>query len=168
MATTYDKIATTTLSSATNTITFSSIAATYTDLRLVLTHTTTLAGRSAYLQFNSDTGANYSFTTLQGNGTAAASQNNTAENQIYIDDFTMDGTSTTIPNFSAIDIFSYASSTFKTLLCSVSANHNTTGGLINIVGLWRSTSAITAISLITNSSTFKVGTSATLYGIKAA
>ena len=162
---TYEKIATTTLGSATNTITFSSIAATYTDLRLVFTHTTTLAGRSAYLQFNSDTGANYSFTTLQGSGTAAASQRNTGESYIFIDDFTMDGTDTTIPNFSAIDIFSYAGSTYKTLLCSVSANHDTTGGLINIVGLWRSTAVITTINLITNSSTFKVGTSATLYGI---
>jgi hypothetical protein len=48
MAATYDKIATTTLSSASATITFGSISSAYTDLRISLSSITTLPSRFNY------------------------------------------------------------------------------------------------------------------------
>ena len=82
MATTYDKIATTTLGSATNTITFSSIAASWTDLRVVFVGTTTTATTLTY-RFNNDSSSAYSFTYLSGNGTNAQSGSFTNQTEIY-------------------------------------------------------------------------------------
>jgi hypothetical protein len=45
-------------------------------------------------------------------------------------------------------------------------DNNGSGGVTRSVGLWRSTSAITSISLfIDGTTTFSTGTTATLYGI---
>ena len=72
MAATYEPIATTTLGSSQGTITFSSIPSTYTDLVIVMNYSN---GSSEYpsLQFNGDTGNNYSWRDLGGNGTSAVS-----------------------------------------------------------------------------------------------
>jgi hypothetical protein len=165
MPATYEPIATTTLGSAATTISFGSIANTYTDLRLVLVGTTTTSV-SGYLYFNTDTspsGTNYSTTRLIGSGTAASSNNQTSQPGIQL--FAEVGNwSTTTPGMLTIDIFSYAGSTFKTCLLTESNDLNGSGGVQRAVGLWRSTSAITTVRVDGNN-TFKVGTTATLYGI---
>ena len=159
-------IATTTLGSAASTITFSSISGSYTDLRLVFTLTTSSAGESGYIRFNSDTGTNYSVTFLAGEGSVAFSNRDTSSNQICITDNQAVGSSTTIPQLATVDIFSYTGSTFKTILNTSSNDLNGSGGVIRRVGLWRNTSAITSITITTlNASTFSAGTTATLYGI---
>jgi hypothetical protein len=164
MPATYEPIATTTLGSAASTITFSSIPSTYTDLRLVLVATTTTE-TSCYLQFNSDTGTNYSRTELSGNGSAAFSSGGSSQAQISL---VYSSISTTIPSFITLDIFSYAGNTFKTCLTSASQDVNGSGLVGCNVGLWRSTSAITSVNFIFYSGSFAAGTTATLYGIKNA
>ena len=166
MATTYDKIATTTLGSSASSITFSSIAASWTDLRLVMTAITS-TNSITELQFNGDTGTNYSDTVLYGNGTSAYSAKDTSNNYIYTYASTS-SSALTIPAFYTIDIFSYAGSTYKTALLTGSGDTNNSGRVANIVGLWRSTSAITSVTVLPNSGTYSTGTTATLYGIKAA
>ena len=166
MASTYEPIATVTLSSAAATIDFTSIPGTYTDLRLILTQTTTAAGRTAYITYNSDGNANYSYQAFGSNGTANGGWRNTSAYYMTIDDFANDGTSTTIPNLSVVDIFGYASSnTYKTALANSSAMHSTIGQVFRFVGCYRSNTAITSIQIILGSSTFSAGSSATLYGI---
>ena len=61
-----------------------------------------------------------------------------------------------------------AGSTYKTALISYSEDTNGAGATGVKVTLWRSTSAITNITFTTSTSTFATGTTATLYGIKAA
>ena len=75
MTATYEKIATNTLSSAAISLTFSSIPATYTDLVLITSsqHAASDASSRLYLNFNSDTATNYSYTQIRGSGTAAFS-----------------------------------------------------------------------------------------------
>ena len=165
MPSTYEPIATQTLGSAAATITFSSIPATYTDLRLVLVGTHSASG-DVNLQFNSDTTTNYSFTVLYGTGTAAGSYRQT--NQTAIQLTAIGQLSTTIPELKTADIFSYAGSTFKTVLTSESNDQNGSGSVGNVVGLWRSTSAINTVNLGRTSGNFNAGTTATLYGIKNA
>jgi hypothetical protein len=161
MPATYEPIATTTLGSAAANITFSTIPATYTDLRIVLVGTTTVAD-AIFLRYNGDTGTNYSRTVLQGDGTTAASSRQTGENLIYLTRTNLD---TTLPQLFEIDIFSYAGATNKTCLVASSQDKNGSGLVVREVGLWRNTSAINEVSLNSFSSTFKVGTTATLYGI---
>ena len=166
MATTYDKIATTTLGSAAASITFGSISSAYTDLRLVLVANTTAATATTALSFNGvPTGTLYSWTTLSGNGSTASSSRNTSQDGLYP---YVASTITTIPDFYSFDIFSYAGSTFKTVLMTAQQDYNGSGTIGQKVGLWRSTSAITSCVLTNVGSTYAAGTIATLYGIKAA
>lgn len=165
---TYEPIATTTLTSV-SAITFSSIPSTYTDLRLVLVGRNERASTSTNvaMRFNSDTGTNYSHTFIDGNGTTASSGRGTSATNISL--YFTPGTTVASGIFSLItvDIFSYAGSTYKTTLGTNSFDLNGSGNVRDIVGLWRSTSAITQIDLtVTNN--FSIGTTATLYGIKAA
>jgi hypothetical protein len=75
MATTYEPIATNTLSSAVASVTFSSISSAYTDLVLVVNGTSASAGDFSLQVGNGsiDTGTNYSMTALYGNGSTATS-----------------------------------------------------------------------------------------------
>ena len=159
MAITYDRIATTTLGSAAANITFSSITSAYTDLKLVVSCLLT-ATQDVYLRINGDTATNYSQTYLKGDGSAASSGRQTSQTWIF-----MDESQTTIPTFYDINIFSYAGSTNKTGLLASSADRNGTGYTDRKVFLWRSTSAITSLTIVPNVTTLKAGTTATLYGI---
>lgn len=171
MALTYEPIATTTLGSAAATITFSSIPATYTDLRLVVTsylvYTSSDQDRVG-IQFNSDTSTNYSRTEIRGNGSSAVSARDTSATSIGFGYVPISNTSN-YWGIATADIFSYAGSTYKTLLGTGTADRNGAGVVSNTVGLWRSTSAINSINLLNaNGFNFIAGTTATLYGIKNA
>ena len=164
---TYDKIATQTLASAASSITFSSIAASWTDLRLVIVPIATGASDyNLFMRFNGDTASNYSYTNLYGTGTSAGSAGTSSTSINLI--FGSLGFKTT-PSLWTADIFSYAGSTYKTALTTGSNDLNGSGNTVRTVGLWRSTAAITSLVLSTDSgNNFASGTIATLYGIKAA
>lgn len=157
---TYEPIATTTLSVAAATINFSSISASYTDLRLVLVETGSTAA-DCNLRFNSLT-TTYSGTFLEGTGTATASFSDNSAAQLRWDRL---GSSTTVPSIKTADIFSYAGSTYKTVLMTSSADRNGSGDITVAVGVWRNTAAITSVNILRGSGNFSIGTTATLYGI---
>ena len=164
---TYTPIATTTASGSVSSITFSSIAGTYTDLVLIASASLASGAENLRLRFNSDTGSNYSNTVLVGSGSGAASTR--ASNQTYIS-ADSNGYVTTTNNIYIINIQNYANTTTnKTALIRANNAAAAASGVDAIVGLWRSTSAITSVTLLnlggvnfTTSSTF------TLYGIAAA
>ena len=161
---TYIPIATQTLGSSASSITFSSIPSTYTDLRLVLVCTATY--NSPTLIFNGSSASNYSQTYITGGSASGASSSyNPASSAIYITSGPTQGVSTTIPNIYTFDIFSYAGATNKTLLETLAEDHNGTGAVQVGVALWRSTAAITSITLSDVSGNFSINTTATLWGI---
>jgi hypothetical protein len=162
MPATYEPIATTTLGSAAATITFNSIGSGYTDLRLVIV-TTTSATDTIYLQYNGISTSTYSGTYIYGDGATASSARRTNVTGVYAGFGVV--TSTTIPSMWTWDIFSYAGSTNKTSLSTISLDQNGSGSVTRSVGLWRSTSAITSITANVSGSNFNTGTTATLYGI---
>lgn len=164
MPATYEPIATTTLSSAATNITFSSISSTYTDLHIVLVAKGTVSGNDIELTFNSST-TGYSRTRLIGNGTTASSSRQTSTTRILVNN---NGISSTQFNLIEIDVFSYAGSTNKAVLASSSEDENSSGVTGRVVGLWSNTSAITSLKLAVGADNFAAGTTATLYGIKAA
>jgi hypothetical protein len=164
MALTYDKIATQTLGSAAASITFSSIAASWTDLRIVLVPIASVGGLNVTFQYNADTATNYSWTNLFANGATVGS--NGSNSVTSINWSAQYNLSTTIPTAMLLDIFSYAGATNKTSLSSNAADLNGSGGVEMLCGLWRSTAAITSVKL--NCANFATGTIATLYGIKNA
>jgi hypothetical protein len=157
MASTYEKIATNTLGSTTTTVTFSSIAGTYTDLVLVIAGTSIGADYTITLRFNSDTGSNYSATFLQGNGTAASSTRDTTQTSMNA------GSITTVQSNSIISIQNYSNTTtYKTVFGRANASG---ARMRNYAGLWRNTAAINSVAVTTNGTDFATGCTFTLYGI---
>jgi hypothetical protein len=172
MPTTYEPIATTTVTTPVATITFTSIPATYTDLRVVmcLADDDTEAGTGApTFRFNGNTGTNYGQVTLRTDGTTISSQVVSTGNKIYALYWNNSPTSTTLFPMMTLDIMSYTKAVNKTVLITATDNRSGTGACERMVGMWRSTAAITQLE-IGNDGTkkFETGSIATIYGIKAA
>jgi hypothetical protein len=161
---TYVALATNTLGSAAASVTFSSIPGTYTDL-VIVTQAISATADDVGIRFNSDSGTNYSQTWLSGSGTAAVSGRYSSSTSVYLDIYGSMGT--TLFNNASVQIMNYANTTtYKTFL---SRSNRAGAGLDAIVGLWRSTAAISTIVLApTSGVNFSTGSTFTLYGILAA
>ena len=159
---TYTPIATTTLGSSQANVTFSSLGS-YTDLVLVINSKSTV-NEDIYMQFNNDTGGNYSSTWIRGTGSAASSVRVSNTTGMRLSD---QGSPTTSNNTtSIIQIMNYGNaSTYKTVLAR---SNNSSVGLEAVVGMWRSTSAITSIKIYLGSGSWENAGTFTLYGIASA
>jgi hypothetical protein len=165
MASTYEKIATTTLSSLQTEITLSSIPATYTDIVLIFEGVRGSGpDLDIGLRFNTDAGNNYSNIALRGNSGTADSYKQSNQSLIRLGVITADRT------MLRTNIMNYANTTTHKSVISRQGSINSTYGQQITAGLWRDTSAINSI-IIRNQPTFgsfETGCVATLYGIKAA
>ena len=162
---TYSTIATTTLGSAASSYTFSSIPGTYTDLVLII-NGGTAATTNVQLRFNGDTGTNYSSTQLYGDGTSAGSFRYSSAAGLQINYYAYPENAF---DWNAIcHIQNYSNSTtYKTALARANKASN---GVNAAAGLWRSTAAITSLTVRSSdgATNFNVNTTFTLYGISAA
>lgn len=162
---TYEAIASTTLASAQNGVTFTSISQAYTDLIVVFNGSTDSTSQY-FMQLGNgslDTGSNYSTVVLDANGSSTASASYTNDTVGVRADYYATGANnmkTTI-----FQIQNYSKTTvYKTTL--VRSNLPATE-VIALVGLWRSTSAVNILKVYSNGGYFNIGTCVTLYGIKA-
>lgn len=166
MPATYEPIATYTIPSPQASYTFTSISSTYTDLVLVGDYSFAAGTNYTVAQVGNgsiDTGSNYSFTVLNGNGSTAASYRDS--NKTY---FQLDTNLTSSARaMSIVQFMNYSNTTtFKTIIGRSSAAGSLTSAYVN---LWRSTSAINQIKVYDFSgNNLTTGSTFTLYGIKAA
>lgn len=157
---TYEPIATTTLGSSATSYTFSSIPSTYTDLVLVASMKYTVSGDYTKLTLNTDTSSNYSSTYLIGNGSSASSGRTTSVTSINV---AYDANNETFT-----DLFNFQNYSNTTTNKTVLNRHSVAGTRAEVlVGLWRSTAAISSITLTANTG-YAAGCIFTLYGIAAA
>jgi hypothetical protein len=154
-------IATNILTTSAATVTFSSISGSYTDLILI----SNLIGSGvgfANMKFNGDTGANYAYIALVGNGSTTFTQQGGSQNELY----NFGAYQTYSGSINSLHFFNNYSNTTtkKTVLGRYNAviNESTV-----TVGLWSSTSAINSITISLSANTFGIGSTFTLYGIKA-
>jgi hypothetical protein len=163
MPATYEPISTQTLGTAVPTVTFSSIPANYTDLVLVIGYGVhSSGGELVRMRFNGDTATNYSNTRIAngGGGFGSFRDSNSSVMEIGVIYTTSD------PLTLILNIFNYSNSTTSKTALSRS---NTTQNITSTVGLWRATpQAITSIDLLLTGGNFAIGSTFTLYGIKAA
>lgn len=160
----YTLIATQTLTTATASVTFSSIPNTYKDLVLECFTRSTGASDALCIQFNGDTGSNYSFTQLYGTGSSALS--NRGSNQTFIattPELSSSAAGTYAPDY--FQIMSYSNTSVnKTVLVR---RNSTSSGLV--VGsqacLWRSNSAISSILVFSQSAQLASGTAIKLWAV---
>jgi hypothetical protein len=156
-----DKI---TLGSNQTSVTFSSIPSTYTDLVLVAQPATTVVNQDYRIRFNGDTASNYSATYIEGDGSTAYSNRWSNVPAIYV----ARGSSTTLgQDIVTVNINNYSNATtYKTAIARFGLATTVSARVSSTVGLWRSTSAITSIT-VTTVGTLLSGSTFSLYGIAA-
>lgn len=171
----FESIATVNGTGASATITFSSIPATYVALQIrLLSRADSGSGNNAVigLQFNSDTGANYTRHQLRGDGSVVSAFGSTGNTNAFVTSGSAgSGALANAMGVSIIDIHDYASTTKnKTVRSLTGMDLNSVDGQILLTSsLWINTSAINSISIIHPSGqTFSTTTVASLYGIKGA
>lgn len=169
----YESIATTTVGAGgTSTITFSSIPQTYKHLqiRAIAKSTRTSSEQATYkFTFNGDTGANYTYHRLYGEGASVVSSGGGGVNEGYLYwGITTNDTSNTF-GASVWDILDYTNTNKNTTVRYFGGlDTNTTANGIGIgSSAWLNTSAVSSISIgIDNSFNFTQYSSFALYGIK--
>jgi hypothetical protein len=163
-ANSYESIATVTVGAGgSSSVDFTSIPSTYKHLQLRSMCFGSVDDENLYIRFNSDSGSNYARHYLEGNG-ASASASATAPDTGGVFSNTSNGTS---PYVSVTDILDYADTNkFKTLRSLAGRDKNGSGSIALRSSLWRSTSAVTSITILAGSGTLSSGSSFALYGIK--
>lgn len=165
----FQSIATVTVGSGgQSTITFSSIPNTYKHLQLRLFGRATGSSDYAtqYTVFNSDTGSNYAYHQLFGEGASPTVAAQVNMSFVAVQLFAGGLSSANIFGGIIVDILDYADTNkFKTVKQLGGVERNGSGYIILNSGLWRSTSAISSISMTTDGN-FAQYTHAALYGIK--
>ena len=160
---TYEALDTKTLSSATASITFSSIPQTYTDLVIVCNGSPASAA-SGIITINGDTGSNYSYTFLTGYGNGTSLASGRTSNEVPANTF-FGGNIIGIGANSVwqLNFMNYSNTTTNKTVLSRLANG--TGNDATVL-LYRSNSAITSITLQPqNSVNWSSGSTFTMYGI---
>lgn len=169
---TYTPIYSQTLSAAVTSVTLSNIPSTFTDLVLIMQAKSTGTYGSLRVNVNSDSATNYSHIAFGGTGSSAGSSK--ASNQNWFDFCRTSGLSSDGFGIYTVNFMNYSNATtYKTVLDRTNVQFGTAGdGVEAIVGLWRSTAPINSITLATPGGgtfgNFAIGSTFTLYGIKAA
>lgn len=166
MANTYTLIASNTVGSGgASSVTFSSIASTYTDLLVKMSARTTTGGPDNFLISFNGSSTNFSYRELTGNGTGTSSSSGTGGGTALID-----GSTQTASTFSSNDIYipNYAGSNYKSFSADAVTESNATLSYAQLwASLWSNTAAITQISLTcAGGSNFAQYSTFYLYGIK--
>ena len=168
----YELISTTILGSNTPSVTFSSLgtySSTYKHLqvRMVTRTVRTEVNDSIISRFNGDTGSNYAWQRLFGNGSSVASGGGTSQTSILTGETSGNTNTTSAFMTTVIDILDpYSTTKNKTIRFlnggAASFNHIQLG-----TGLWMTTSSVTSFALEPlNSANFLTGSRFSLYGIR--
>lgn len=170
MADTYEPIATTTLTTATATVSFTSIPSTYTHLVFIgtLANNNADAATTGAFRINSDSGGNYSSCVIYTEGNTPTSFRTTSATVGEM--WTITGnTDTNRKGVVTIHFNNYSdTSKYKSWVAQVTTPSSTAGYATAWGGLWKSTSAISRIDFGYMGIDWLAGSQFTLYGIKAA
>lgn len=166
MPNTYTELLKTTVGTATPSVTLDLTGISgYTDLVIVASILPSVSTNQPYIQFNADTGTsttNYSTTSVRGDGSSAASGRHT--NQFGWFPVPGPGIGTNgNPEPWLINIMNYANTT--TFKSGISRFNNAASIVSANAHLWRSTAAITSITITMESGNFNTNSTFSLYGI---
>jgi hypothetical protein len=159
------KIASTTVETPQNSITFNSIPQGYTDLKLVISVRANSGTPGVVIELNGS-GSSFTWRYLEGDGASATSVNGSAFGVVA----TANSATATASTFASAEIYipNYASSNYKSISSdSVTENNATTAYADFFANLWSNTAAINQVTLKCGTGTgqFVAGSTATLYGV---
>ena len=170
-----EAIATTYLEADAASVTFSSLGS-YEHLQVRLSQRSTRTSDSTlFLQFNSDTGANYYNREMHGGGLPGSSSSssttaNTGANQIYL--WNGPGTDTDAAGYCSkiVDILDYGNGSKKTTISCLNAEPQSKAGDMAVwsaMGMWDSTAAVTSLYFYMYSGNIARGSEFTVYGLNS-
>jgi hypothetical protein len=172
MPNTYTLLETITVGAAgASSVTFNSIPQTgYTDLvvKMSARSVTDTPACIALVQFNADTGSNYSYKYARGTGSAVDSSGASPTTGINL--FIIAASNATASTFGNSEMYipNYRSANYKSVsLDAVSENNATRADAVLSAGLWSSTAAITSIKLSEGAGNFAQHSTFSLYGVSA-
>ena len=165
----YELISTTILGTAAASVTFTNGSwSTYKHLQVRFTarHTSGSTSTTVLARLNNNTGANYAWHRLRGNGSAVSSAGTSGETSLEITQAPGAGSAANIFSAGVIDILDFASTTKNTTLRTLAGYPGTESYVTLNSGLFNNTAAVTDVSLISNGTSFAIGSRFSLYGIK--
>lgn len=162
----YESIATVTVGSGGSaSISFSSIPSTYQHLQLRYTDTTSTAYQNLIFRLNGDTGSNYAWHRLLGDGSAAGSDTDSPSKTEFR--IGRSGYNSTSPAAGVLDLLDYANvNKYKTARSLYGTDGNGGGAIFLGSALWMSTSAVSSITITSAAGDFSQYSQFALYGIK--
>jgi len=161
----YESIATTTLGSASSSVTFSSIASTYSHLQIRVLAKSNSSQSQLDLTINSSA-TGYAYHSLFGNGSTAGAEGSGSMTKIPAGSVAPSSATSTFSAF-VIDILDYANTNKnKTIRTLMGFDTNGAGSMYLNSGLWANTDAISSITLTCRDFSFPQYSSFALYGIK--
>jgi hypothetical protein len=172
IATAFESIATVTVGSggAAN-VEFTSIPATYTHLQVrgIGRSTRTATIDDLGIRINSDTGSNYAYHILRGDGASVIAAAGATQTTGYAGRIAAASATSSVFGVAVIDILDYANTNkYKTIRGLAGSDNNGNGNVEFGSTLWMNTNAITNILLYPPSFNFAQYTHFALYGIKGA
>jgi hypothetical protein len=166
----YESLQTVTVGSGgASSISFTSIPSGYQHLQVRYIGALNSGSQGHTINFNSDTGSNYAFHSLQGTGSAAvASYNGTSVTTASIGYVAPNTAPAGSMGAGVIDVLDYLNSNkYKTVRALTGTDQNGSGLTGIYSGLWMSTSAITSLTLTPQSGSSYIQYSTfALYGVK--
>ena len=164
MANTLTKIQSITANGSVNTISFSSIPATYTDLQIVMSARTVASAIFDYCGINLNNGSAVEVLRLQGTGTSVNSSRVPGGNT-----FIINGNTATANVYSTSNIYiaNYLTTNAKQIMVDTVTENNATLAYEELIGMYYANNAqpVNLIQLYA-ASNFLSATTFTLYGIK--
>jgi len=169
----YESIATASVGAGATSATlgFTSIPSTYKHLQIRGIGRITSTGGDSYLTLtvNGDTGSNYTYHDLYGNGSTATASGLASQTATYVQRFPFDDALASTYGSIVMDILDYTSTNKnKTIRTLGGVDVNGSGGDIYLTsGAWlNSSTAITSLTFTPSANLFKQYSSFALYGIK--
>jgi hypothetical protein len=159
---TYTPLANLTLGAAASSVTFGSIPSTYRDLICIVVAegSTTLQGR---IRLNSDTGSNYNYQRLSGNGTAASAERAGSVSSGFLSAIAQATTTGALQM--NINIMDYSATDKHTTI--ISRADQAANGTDAIANRWANTAAVTSVQILTSTGNWASGSTFALYGVIA-
>jgi hypothetical protein len=167
----FESIATVTVGAGgQSSVTFSSIPSTYQHLqvRYMPRISTSDTAENCWLQFNGDTGSNYTFHFLDGNGSSASAGGAGSQTRIFAGRAGAASSGSNIFGANVLDVLDYANTNkYKTARILGGIDRNGDGNIRLDSGVWMNTAAVTSLTISpTTANNFVQYSSFALYGIK--
>lgn len=157
-------------SAGASSVSFTNIPNTYAHLQIRTLARNAGSNTNNLITFNSDSGSNYTYHTLEGNGTSASAGSSTGNVFTLAGKQASSTYGASIFGVGIVDILDYANTNkYTTVRVLAGVDNNGSGdGVIFTSGLWRNTNAITSVTITAGGSGFAQYSSFALYGIKGA